>query len=206
MPNLWERIQSRFGADASPDDDAVRAAVRAELGESPVAAPSPAAVANPTPAAAATAGANAETPEMRLARERIAALESANRDLRIARIQEQAVAYAQTTITAGRAFPVEEGHIVADFVQASLDDEVLGAVSTADGTKTTRVALLRARYDARPDNMLTKEQLGHAAFVLGSSLPVTPRTGAADAPASPEEVRKLIEATPLGRAAMQGRA
>jgi len=81
--------------------------------------------------------------------------------LKAERTQEKAVAFAESEIRAGRAYPAERAAIIAQYVQCATDDAAHGGTVTfADGQTTgTRVEALAALFAARVPHSLTGEQV-----------------------------------------------
>ena len=88
--------------------------------------------------------------EARTQREMIAALNAA-------RIQDQAVAFAESELLAGRATPAEAEPLVALYAQAAHDDAERPAAALGEGK--SRVSHLKATQALRAPHGLTQEQL-----------------------------------------------
>jgi len=130
-----------------------------------------------------------------------------------ARIQDQAVAFADGEMLAGRATPAEEEHLVALYAQAAHDDADRPAAALGEGA--SRVGHLKATQALRAPHGLTGERLaddtdaedlarraeGRAVKVL--ALPTTTHAAASgdeNAPMSPERRKKLLDEDTTGRA------
>lgn len=167
------------------------------------------------PAAGTSAAAtmsSGESAEMKALRERQTALEAENRRIRLERIQDQAVTFADTQIRELRAFPAERESIISDYVQRATDDLVLEPTTVtfkdAEGKeqtkKASRVDMLTAAFAARPKHGLTAEQMTERGLVALTNGVETDANGK-DKPASKERVEKLIGMTPLGQAHLRAR-
>jgi signal peptide peptidase SppA len=147
-----------------------------------------------TPTPAPPAPAPAPAPEARTNRE--AALEAEIARLRAEKITGEAAAFVERYLTAGKAFPAERDAILAVYTQAATDDAYLGAVQQGDGRTTTRVALLRAAFEARPEHQLTLERLPahvHAALAGLAQSPKPEEQGT-----DPKTLEELLGMTALG--------
>lgn len=130
-----------------------------------------------------------------------------------ARIQDQAVAFADGEMLAGRATPAEEEHLVALYAQAAHDDADRPAAALGEGA--SRVGHLKATQALRSPHGLTGERLaddtdaedlarraeGRTVKVL--ALPPTTHAAASgdeNAPMSPERRKKLLDEDTTGRA------
>lgn len=150
----------------------------------------------PTPQATTSATANVADARIdaRTGRdEEIARLQAENQRLLMERFQAEAETFATKYISGKRAFPAEREHMIAAFIQASMDDRVLGSLEAGQ----SRVAMLTTLFDARPGHQLTTEQLVPAlARVLeGTEKPISQDD---DRMLSDAEVDKLLEKTVLG--------
>jgi len=154
--------------------------------------------------------------EARTQREMIAALNAA-------RIQDQAVAFAESELLAGRATPAEAEPLVALYAQAAHDDAERPAAALGEGK--SRVSHLKATQALRAPHGLTQEQLdatqdgaaAAAAFdpsklrALATPATVAPVTTRDEKPktmADVSEDRKtaLLNKSQVGRTAAQARA
>lgn len=110
-------------------------------------------------AAAAMKGEPHNQPDPRLAEAlaELARMKAAEQERAVAAIEGEAVAFASRIVGAGRALPVEQGHLAALYRLAAADDAAHGAVTASDGTQTTRVAALAAWQEARPTGALLGE-------------------------------------------------
>ena len=102
-------------------------------------------------------GAAEELANARMAEER-ARFEEQLRTERAARLESEAVAFADTIIRESKALPAEREAIIAAYTQAAMDDVAHGAATFA-GTTTSRVEALKALYAARPAHALTRETI-----------------------------------------------
>lgn len=76
------------------------------------------------------------------------------------RLQGEAATFAKEQILASKAYPAEKESIIAQYLQASMDDATHGAAAfSGSATATSRVELLRANFTARPAHGLTRENL-----------------------------------------------
>jgi hypothetical protein len=134
----------------------------------------------------------------------LAAAEAENRRISAQRIADDAVRFADGYIREGQAFPAERQSIIQKYIQDATDDILLPrSVTFADGTPGSRVALLKQMFDAAPAHQLTSESLGAGVFAVLANAPTTETSASrAERPMAPEDVKKLIESTALGRAAM----
>ncbi len=154
--------------------------------------------------------------EARTQREMIAALNAA-------RIQDQAVAFAESELLAGRATPAEAEPLVALYAQAAHDDAERPAAVLGEGK--SRVSHLKATQALRAPHGLTQEQLdatqdGAAAAAAfdpsklralatpATVAPVTTRDEKPKTTADVSEDRKtaLLNKSQVGRTAAQARA
>lgn len=148
---------------------------------------------------------NAPAPDPRIAEleQSLKAQQETMARFKTERIESEAAAEADRLILASKALPAEREAIVAAFRQAATDDASHGAVtfSAADGQSatTSRVAQLRALYEARPGHGLTAEQVQAARF----GVPNVTQTGADDAEKAKAEAERLLAMTDLGRAALK---
>lgn len=157
-----------------------------------------------TTSGAATMSAT-ESAEFKALKDEQAALKAENQRIRLERIHDQAVAFADDQIRAKKAFPAERAAIVADFVQRASDDLVLEPATVtfkdAEGKeqskKSSRVDMLRADFDARPAHALDIERLKPEELAVLSN---RSETDTANKPADDKRVKELAEMTPLGRA------
>lgn len=133
-----------------------------------------------------------------------------------ARIQDQAVAFADGEMLAGRATPAEAEHLVALYAQAAHDDADRPASTLSDGA--SRVGHLKATQALRSPHGLTGERLAAdtdaealAAAAEGRAVKVlaTPTTthSADDKPKVVTQERKtaLLNKSQIGRAAATGK-
>ncbi len=139
------------------------------------------------------------------------------------RIQDQAVAFAESELLAGRATPAEAEPLVALYAQAAHDDAERPAAALGEGK--SRVSHLKATQALRAPHGLTQEQLdatqdGAAAAAAfdpsklralatpATVAPVTTRDEKPKAAADVSEDRKtaLLNKSQVGRTAAQARA
>jgi len=139
------------------------------------------------------------------------------------RIQDQAVAFAESELLAGRATPAEAEPLVALYAQAAHDDAERPAAALGEGK--SRVSHLKATQALRAPHGLTQEQLdatqdgaaAAAAFdpsklrALATPATVAPVTTRDEKPktmADVSEDRKtaLLNKSQVGRTAAQARA
>lgn len=116
---------------------------------------------------------------------------------RASRIQGEAVAFADGEIGARRAYPAEREVIVAAYVQAATEDLAAPWPATfAVSGATSRVALVRAQYGARPTHSLTSELVGGETVLPSDPAPKPPGMTA-------ERRLELLNKTHIGRAVAQ---
>lgn len=116
---------------------------------------------------------------------------------RASRIQGEAVAFADGEIAAQRAYPAEREVMVAAYVQAAQEDlAVPWPAQFAVNRATSRVALLRAQYGARPAHSLTSELVGGETVLPSDPAPKSPGMTA-------ERRLELLNKTYIGRAVAQ---
>jgi hypothetical protein len=127
------------------------------------------------------------------------------------RIREQAEAWADLTIRAGRALPAERPAMIAAFVQAEADDDARPATVTfTSGTgalSATRRETLQALFALRRPHDLLAELVregGAPAAALFNQME-TGRRGE-PRPMSEERRTELLRATPEGRAALASKS
>lgn len=131
------------------------------------------------------------------ASERENALIAENRRLKMERFSADARVFVQSALTARRAFPSEADHVTALYVQAAMDDNTYGALDNGH----TRVSLLTASFNARPQHQMTVEQLTPAlAQVLGkiSADGNAEMAHTKEEPLSAEALEALMNRTTLG--------
>jgi len=97
-----------------------------------------------------------------LEQDKARAAREATRDAEV--IRERAATWAEAEIAAFRALPSERAALIAAYADAATDDQAAPRVVSftgKDGAETTgnRVDALKARQAARPQHMLTQEQL-----------------------------------------------
>lgn len=156
----------------------------------------------PTTTTTRTATLSADDPEIKRLRAESEQNAAEVRRLRLERIQDQAVVFADTQIRERRAFPAEKEAIVADYIQRATDDGVLGVVTFGEGDqqkKTTRVDMLKADFAARPPHALNIEQLKPDELAALGNRATTEANGQ-DKPADEKRVAELASMTALGRA------
>lgn len=131
--------------------------------------------------------------------EELIRLRAENRRLLLARIQDAGKVFASQRTLEQRAFPGEEPHIVAAYVQAALDDERLGTEADAP----SRVQLLSNLFAARVSiSHLTAEGLGTAVAQV-----ISHRASAPDRekdPVSADRKAELLGHSPLGKTVRNG--
>lgn len=126
-------------------------------------------------------------------------LRAENRRLLLARIQDAGRVFASQRVAEQKAFPGEEEHIVAAYVQAALDDEKLGV---EDG-QPTRVTLLGNMFASRVSvSHLTAEGLGSAVAQVISHRASAPNRETDAVPA--DRKAQLLGHSPLGRTVLNG--
>lgn len=208
MGNIWERFVQFMAANPDAVNDLAetgRAVEDADRAAHPAAQTGAQAVSQAAMAAtrAAPTRTQAEEELIRVKGE-LAAEQAENRRISAQRIADDAVRFADGYIREGQAFPAERTQIMDAFIQASTDDILLpGSVTFANGKQGSRVEVLRAAYDARPAHQLTSESLGAGVFAVLANAPTTETAASrAERPMDPADVKKLIESTALGRAAM----
>lgn len=141
--------------------------------------------------------------DVQVLRDEAARLAAENQRLRLERVQERAVAFAEKAKAEHRAFPAETDTLVALYVQAASDDSTLGPVLFGEGRTTTRVELLERQIAARPPNQLTTEQLNPAIQqMFGLRSPATTPTAGEQA-ITPERRAELLKLHgPLGQSVL----
>jgi ClpP class serine protease len=133
----------------------------------------------------------------------LAALRSENQRLRLAAYRAQGEQFADARVNEMKAFPGEREHLVALFVQASLDDEHLGP--GMDGTLRTQ-SLANAIAARTSVSFLTAEALAPTAMQAIHQR-VTSAAKDPDAPMTQEEESRLLGFSPLGKSLIpNGRA
>jgi hypothetical protein len=160
-----------------------------------------------TSASAHTAAMNADDPQLVKMREEQAALKAENMRIRLERIHDQAVAFADATIREKKAYPAEREAIVADFVQRATDDLVLEpaivSFKDSDGKdqtrKVSRLDMLKADFAARPPHALDLERLKPEDLAVLANRSETEHNDKTK-PANDKRVKELVEMTALGRA------
>jgi len=123
-------------------------------------------------------------------------------------VERDAAAFADGEVTAKRALPGERDALVAEFTQAAHDDLANPATvtfSVGDETKSgNRVDAVRARHAIRLPHRLTEELVKNITedehLVLMSAMQT--RQAGTEAKPSDERMRRLNEASPLGRASL----
>jgi len=123
-------------------------------------------------------------------------------------VERDAAAFADGEVAAKRALPGERDALVAEFTQAAHDDLANPATvtfSVGDETKTgNRVDAVRARHAIRLPHRLTEELVKNITedehIVLMSAMQT--RQAGTEAKPSDERMRRLNEASPLGRASL----
>jgi len=128
-------------------------------------------------------------------------------------VERDAALFADTEVAAKRALPGERDALVAEFTQAAHDDLSAPATVTFSANGETvqgsRVDAVRARHAIRMPHRLTEELVKDLTadenMVLMSAMQT--KHAGAEAKPSDERMRKLNEASPLGRAflAKQGK-
>jgi len=233
MPNFAQMKERLMSAVASLEDDPMSANQQNDDQElQPIQSPTAQRLrqADFAPVGAASRAAQVETlvatgriePDPRIAamEARLAESEAKNKaqadqifKINAARIQDQAVAFADGEMLAGRAIPAEEEHLVALYAQAAHDDADRPAAALGEGA--SRVGHLKATQALRSPHGLTGERLaddtdaedlarraeGRAVKVL--ALPTTTHSAASgdeNAPMSPERRKKLLDEDTTGRA------
>lgn len=210
MGTIWERFVKFMADNPEAVDDlaasgrAVEAADRAATGGSTATTAAAGQSAEMSKGTSSAAARSATEEENQRLRGELAAEQAENRRISAQRIADDAVRFADGYIREGQAFPTERAQIMQAFIQASTDDHLLPhSVTFADGQPGSRVAVLKAAYDARPAHQLTSESLGAGVFAVLANAPTTETNASrAEKPMAPEDVKKLIESTALGRAAM----
>jgi hypothetical protein len=153
--------------------------------------------AQPAPAAAA-----ADPEAARMASD-LAAMRAENQRLRMAAVTRDAEIFADEQIRDGRAMPSERAAIVDAFTQASIDDGVIGAVTFADGRKTSRIEIVKRQYaDRQSVRALFQEAVGDDVLMALHNR-AAPKKG--DEAPSRAEVDKLLSMTALGRTVLDAK-
>lgn len=212
--SFGQRVAAWFNNDRKGDAPELTAADLAEI------APAQFATSTVTPMNGITSGATmgfsaltplATTPDPELAalKARVAASEQENIRLRQEGIAQRAASFYAAEFAAHRVVPAEEEAVIAAFTQAATDDATHGVVTFSEGVTKSRVDLLRAQYAARPAHVLTQEMVTAAGLTEESARALfnqqtTARAGAEKKPTE-ERRRALLESSPLGLAALNGR-
>jgi hypothetical protein len=142
-----------------------------------------------------------DSPEGKELRAKIAKLEQDNL---LKDIATAAAAFAAHQIEKDhRALPAERAAIVAQFTQAALDDhEHSTSVSFSNGGTTvtgSRLDVLKASFDARPRHSLMREFVDGKDIPAGSAVLFHNASEQKSEEISPERMKKLLQATDLGR-------
>jgi signal peptide peptidase SppA len=184
MGDKWERFKALFDDEGEPE---------ARVDPTPIPEPAPA----PAVPAPVAGGSSVPTDE-------IARLRAENQRLQMAAFAAQASEFASGHIAAQRAFPAEKGSIEAFYIQAAMDDMVLGSIDTAG---KTRLGMLAALYDNRPVNQLTLESLTPQIKELIQQRVDPPASSSdKDKPATPDQLDNLLSRTSVGTAVLQERS
>lgn len=142
-----------------------------------------------------------DSPEGKELRAKIAKLEQDNL---LKDITTAAAAFAEQQIMKERkALPSERATLVAQFTQAALDDhEHSTSVSFSNGGTTvtgSRLDILKASFDARPRHSLMREFVDGKDIPAGSAVLFHNASEQKSEEISPERMKKLLQATDLGR-------
>lgn len=100
----------------------------------------------------------------------------------------QATTFVEQLVTANQALPAEREALHALYVQACADDLAHGPITQANGTQTSRAALVKTSQQGRATHSLTKEQVpvGQNAQIL-ANLQQTPTDDEVDIEATKAE-------------------
>jgi ClpP class serine protease len=131
--------------------------------------------------------------------QRLAALEAENARLHAARIEQNARAFAEEQVREMRANQTQVEAITALHAALAADDERLGGLFRADGSRIARVALLGSFFASQPNvNILGKEMLEAAGGRVMWDRATAPKK---DPEAEPddERVAQLLGHTAVGR-------
>ena len=149
--------------------------------------------AGPAPAPAA------QTDETARLRAELAARDQENARLRLDGFRIAAGAWFQSIVSEMRAFPAEQEALVAQYIQAALDDHQYGM--GIDGQ--SRVTMLKTAVACRTSvKHLTAEAL--APTTLAAIMTQTKPAADPNGPMSEERKRELHSASPIGRAILNG--
>lgn len=139
-------------------------------------------------------------------RKRSEALEKANREAHLRRIQAEAAQFAREQVRQGKAFRTEESDLAAEFAEAATEDldaprEVTFAAEDGKQVKGTRLDRLRERWKRKLVNPMYREKVSDrdGAEALFDQ-------GGAPQPMSAEQRDKLLSSTPTGQAILRERA
>lgn len=149
----------------------------------------------------------ADSPEAKAMR---AEIEKLKRDARLSVLKSDAAKFAHVLVNGDKeknvgpkALPAEEKYLVAQYIQAAVDDEISGTASFSvkdeNGEVANRLALLKASFEARPTHALYQERIADADLPDGHVVLFHKTKPVSEPQSDPKERERLLAMTELGR-------